>query len=82
MATACLPNNELVMTQQLLANMLGVKQPIVSEAERKLEADGLIRYADGRITVLNRSGLELASCECNLAVNAGYACLLPAREAA
>lgn len=77
-----LPSNELVMTQQLIANMLGVKQPIVLEAELKLVADGLIKYADGRITVLNRQGLEMASCECYEAVKVEYARLLPQREAA
>ena len=72
-----LPSNELVMTPQLIANMLGVKRPIVREAERKLEADGIIQYDDGRITVKNRPGLEMASCECYLAVKTEYARLLP-----
>jgi CRP-like cAMP-binding protein len=74
-----LPSNELVMTQQLIANMLGVKQPVVLEAERKLKADGLINYEDGRITVLNRPGLELATCECYLAVKNEYDRLLPSK---
>jgi len=76
-----LPSNELVMTQQLIANMLGVKQPIVLVAERKLEADGLIKYADGRITVLNRPGLERVTCECYQSVKVEYERLLPQREA-
>ena len=78
-----LPSNELIMTPQLIANMLGVKQPIVREAERKLQADGLIRYEDGRITVLNRTDLEKVSCECYLAVKREYDRLLPevARDA-
>ena len=70
------------MTQQLIANMLGVKQPIVLEAERKLEADGLIAYKDGRITVLDRPGVERASCECYLAVKIEYDRLLPEKVAA
>jgi CRP-like cAMP-binding protein len=77
-----LPSNELIMTQQLIANMLGVKQPVVLEAERKLRADGLINYEDGRITVLNRPGLELATCKCYLAVRLEYERLLRARTAA
>jgi CRP-like cAMP-binding protein len=77
-----LPSNELVMTQQLIANMLGVKQPIVLKAEMKLQADGLIQYADGRITVLNRPGLERATCECYAAVKKEYARLLPEKKAA
>jgi CRP-like cAMP-binding protein len=77
-----LPSDELVMTQQLIANMLGVKQPIVLEAERKLQADGLIKYRDGRITVLNRPGLEMATCECYLSVKREYDRLLPERLAA
>ena len=72
-----LPSNELIMTPQLIANMLGVKQPIVREAERKLQAEGLISYEDGRITVLNRTGLEKFSCECYLAVKREYERLLP-----
>lgn len=75
-----LPSNELVMTPQLIANMLGVKQPIVLEAERKLQADGLIKYEGGRITVLNRPGLEKTSCECYLAVKREYDRLLPKIE--
>lgn len=76
-----LPSNELVMTQQLIANMLGVKKPLVLQAEKKLQADGLIKYQDGHITVLNRPGLEMATCECYLSVKKEYERLLPANEA-
>jgi Mn-dependent DtxR family transcriptional regulator len=76
-----LPSNELVMTQQLIANMMGVKQPVVLQVERKLEADGLIKQEDGRITVLNRPGLEMATCECYQAVKTEYARLLPSETA-
>jgi CRP-like cAMP-binding protein len=76
-----LPGNELVMTQQLIANMLGVNQKLVLESERKLQADGLIKFASGHITVLDRPGLEIASCECYEAVKREYDRLLPATEA-
>lgn len=72
-----LPSNELVMTQQLIANMLGVKKEVVLTAETKIQADGLIKCEDGRITVLNRPGLEMATCECYLAVRNEYDRLLP-----
>ena len=77
-----LPSNELIMTQQLIANMMGVKKPIVLEVERKLQADGLINYVDGRITVLNRPALEKATCECYASVKAEYNRLLPSKTAA
>jgi CRP-like cAMP-binding protein len=77
-----LPDNQLVMTQQLIANMLGVKSDVVLVAERKLQADRLISFADGHITVLNRAGLERASCECYLVVKKEYDRLLPPRKAA
>jgi CRP-like cAMP-binding protein len=76
-----LPTNELVMTPQLIANMLGVKQSIVLEAEKKLQAAGLIQYENGRITVLNRPGVEKASCECYLVVKTEYERLLPETKA-
>jgi len=59
-----LPSNELVMTQELIANMLGVRREGVTGAAGKLMAAGLIRYSRGRITILNRSGLEERACEC------------------
>jgi CRP-like cAMP-binding protein len=74
-----LPSNKLAMTQQLISNMLGVKLEVVLEAEKKLQADHLIRFSDGDITVTNRPGLEMASCECYLAVKQEYARLLPDR---
>jgi len=72
-----LPNNELVMTQRLIANMLGVKPAVVLVAEKKLKADGLINFEGGHITILCRSGLESAVCECYLAVRGEYERLLP-----
>lgn len=72
-----LPGNELVMTQELIANMLGVRREGVTEAALKLQDDGLIRYARGRITVLDRLGLEKRSCECYEVVKKEYDRLLP-----
>lgn len=59
-----LPSNELSMTQELIANMLGVRREGVTESAGKLQADGLIQYSRGRITVLDRKGLESRACEC------------------
>ena len=59
-----LPSSELVMTQQLIANMLGVRREGVAEAAGRLQADGLITYRRGRITVLDRTKLEERVCEC------------------
>ena len=59
-----LPTNELVMTQELIANMLGVRREGVTEAAGKLQSAGLIQYSRGRITVLDRPGLEALVCEC------------------
>ena len=59
-----LPSNELTMTQELIANMLGVRREGVTEAAGKLQKLGVIEYSRGRITVLDRPRLETASCEC------------------
>jgi CRP-like cAMP-binding protein len=59
-----LTSNKLVMTQELIANMLGVRRLGVTEAAANLNALGVIRYARGRITVLDRPKLEQLSCEC------------------
>ncbi len=74
-----LHGNELVMTQELIANMLGVRREGVTEAALKLQKAGLIRYARGHITALDRSGLEARSCECYAVVKKEYDRLLPAR---
>ena len=73
-----LQGDELVMTQELIANMLGVRREGVTEAALKLQAAGLIRYVRGRITVLDRKGLELRTCECYAVVKNEYDRLLPA----
>jgi CRP-like cAMP-binding protein len=72
-----LRGNELVMTQELIANMLGVRREGVTEAALKLQAAGLIRYARGRISVLDRNGLEERTCECYAVVKKEYDRLLP-----
>ena len=72
-----LPGNELVMTQELIANMLGVRREGVTEAALHLQSAGLIRYSRGHITVLDRKGLEARSCECYAVVKTEYARLLP-----
>src|SRR5664279_5020355 len=59
-----LPGNQLNMTQELIANMLGVRREAVTEAAGKLQAAGLIQYSRGRITVMNRAGIEALVCEC------------------
>lgn len=59
-----LSSNDLVMTQELIANMLGVRREGVTEAAGKLQAPGLIQYRRGRITVLDRPGLESRTCKC------------------
>jgi CRP-like cAMP-binding protein len=77
-----LPNNRLVMTQELIANMLGVRREGVTEAAGRLQADGLIEYSRGRITVLDRERLERRVCECYAVVKKEYDRLLPARAVA
>ena len=72
-----LPGNELVMTQELIANMLGVRREGVTEGALKLQHAGLIRYARGHISVLDRAGLEKRSCECYGVVKKEYDRLLP-----
>ena len=72
-----LQSNELNMTQELIANMLGVRREGVTEAAGKLQAARLIRYHRGRISVLNRAGLEARSCECYQVVKREFDRLLP-----
>jgi CRP-like cAMP-binding protein len=77
-----LSSSELVMTQELIANMLGVRREGVTEAAGHLQEAGLIRYRRGRITVLDRVGLEKRVCECYAVVKKEYDRLLPDRVAA
>ena len=71
-----MPSNELILTQELIARMLGVRREGVAEALRKLQQAGLIRYHYGHITVLDRSGLEDHSCECYNVVKSEFDRLL------
>ena len=72
-----LASNELAMTQELIANMLGVRREGVTEAAGKLQAAGVIRYSRGRITVLDRPALEAQACECYDVVRKEFRRLLP-----
>jgi CRP-like cAMP-binding protein len=72
-----LQGNELLMTQELIANMLGVRREGVTEAARKLQADGLIHYSRGHIKVLDRARLEKRVCECYAVVRKEFDRLLP-----
>jgi len=72
-----LPSNELSMTQELIANMLGVRREGVTEAVGKLQRAGLIDHDRGRITVLDRQGLEARVCECYNVVRQEFRRLLP-----
>ena len=71
-----LPGNELNMTQELIANMLGVRREGVTEAARKLQALNLIQYSRGRIRMIDRAGLEARVCECYSVVKREYDRLL------
>jgi len=72
-----LQGNDLVMTQEQIANMLGVRREGVTEAALKLQTAGLIRYVRGHITVLDRPALERRTCECYAVVKREYDRLLP-----
>jgi len=76
-----LDSRELVVTQELIANMLGVRREGVTEAAGDLQKAGLIRYRRGHITVLDRQRLEQRTCECYAVVKKEYDRLLPARLA-
>ena len=76
-----LTGSELVMTQQLISANLGVRREGVTEAARRLQEAGVIRYARGRINVLDRPALEARTCECYAVVKREYDRLLPRRQA-
>ena len=75
-----LATDKLTMTQELIANMLGVRREGVTDAAGKLQREGLINYSRGRITVLDRPKLEKRSCECYQVVKAEFDRLLPALQ--
>lgn len=72
-----LPSSKLTMTQELIANMLGVRREGVTEAAGKLQNAGLILYSRGQITILDRPGLEAQACECYQVVKKEFDRLLP-----
>jgi len=76
-----LDTNELAMTPKLIANMLGESGERMTEGALQLQGAGLIRYANGCITVLDRAGLEKCTCECYEVVKTEYDRLLPVRVA-
>lgn len=71
-----IPEQELVMTQELIANMLGVRREGITEAAGKLQQAGYIRYRRGHIAVLDRCGLEKTTCECYAVVKKEFSRLL------
>ncbi len=73
----CLPSEELIMTQELIAAMLGVRREGVTEAARNVQKAGLIKYSRGHITILDRAGLEKRVCECYAVVKKEFDRLLP-----
>jgi CRP-like cAMP-binding protein len=75
-----LPTNELVMTQELIANMLGVRRESVTEAAGNVQRAGLIEYHRGHIIVRDRAGLEARVCECYAVVRKEFDRLLPERS--
>jgi len=72
-----LTGSHLIMTQELIANMLGVRREGVTEAAGRLQKAGLISYARGKIDVIDRAGLEARTCECYGVVKKEYDRLLP-----
>jgi CRP-like cAMP-binding protein len=76
-----LAGDDLVVTQEVIANLLGVRREGVTEAALKLQRAGVISYARGHIAVLDREGLAQRACECHGVVKREYARLLPDQEA-
>lgn len=75
-----LAGNELLMTQELIANMLGVRREGVTEAASKLQKAGLNQYRRGKITVIKRPNLEKRCCECYEVVKLEFDRLLPSLQ--
>lgn len=75
-----LHENKVLITQELIAKLLGVRRESVTDVAGKLQKDGIITYGRGRITVLNRPKLEKRVCECYAAVTEEYRRLLPVPE--
>ena len=77
-----LPSNEMTMTQELIANMLGVRREGITETAGNLQRAGLIKYRRGHITILDRAGLELRACECYKVVKTEFHSLINDAKAA
>jgi len=77
-----LPGSELTLTQEHIANHLGVRRESVTDAAHKLQVDGLIRYHRGRIRILDRFGLEARACECYGVLKKEFGRLLPQKASA
>jgi biotin operon repressor len=71
-------SNQILVTQDYLANMLGVRRESITEAARKLQQKGLISYSRGRLNVLNRQALEAEVCECYHVIRGEFDRLIPA----
>jgi Mn-dependent DtxR family transcriptional regulator len=69
--------NDFFLTQEYLANMLGVERSTVSVAAGDLQRQGLIKYSRGQVSILDREGLESASCECHEKIRSEYSRLVP-----
>ena len=69
--------DELLLTQEFLAEMLGVRRPTVTLVARTFQTAGLIRYRRGRITIVDRPGLEEAACECHGLIGEHFRRLIP-----
>jgi CRP-like cAMP-binding protein len=80
MSSDRVPSQELSMTQQLIADMLGIRRERITQAALGLQEAGLIRYLRGRITVRDREGLEQRTCECYAMLKREYQRLLPRAE--
>ena len=72
-----LASNELLMTQELIANLLGVQRSAVTIAAGRLQNRNLIGYTRGRVNIISRGGLEAASCECYKAAQSDYLLQFP-----
>jgi CRP-like cAMP-binding protein len=73
-------SNELPLTHEFMAQMLGVRRAGLTEAANSLQQAGLIRYTRGKVTILNREELEAASCECYEIIKGDYARLLSIKQ--
>jgi CRP-like cAMP-binding protein len=79
-AQDCVESDHLVLTQEFLAEMLGVRRAGVTQAAQKLQSQGLIKYNRGQIDILDQAGLEAAACECIRVINNEYDRLLGPRD--